>query len=82
MSDLGFLRFYLGIEFLVSKDKLMFIQRAYILSILKEFRVNDVNLTSIPLLEGLKRGCELNAKLFNTSVYFRLVGKLIYPLNS
>jgi hypothetical protein len=72
----------LGIEFLVLKDKLMFIQHAYILSILKEFRVNDVNLTSIPLLEGLKPWRELNAKLFNTFIYFRLVGKLIYLLNS
>lgn len=82
MSDLGFLHFYLGIEFLVSKDRLILTQHAYILSILKEFRMNDVNPISIPLLEGLKLGCELNVKLFNASVYFRLVGKLIYLLNS
>ncbi len=82
MSNLGFLRFYLGIDFLVSKVGLMFTQHAYILSILKEFKMNDVNPTSIPLLKGLKLGCELNVKLFNVSIYCRLVGKLIYLLNS
>jgi hypothetical protein len=82
MFDLGFLRFYLGLDFLVSKVGLMFTQHAYILSILKEFKMNDVNPTLIPLLKGLKLEHELNAKLFNVSIYCRLVGKLIYLLNS
>ncbi len=43
---------------------------------------NDVNPTSIPLLEGLKLRCELNVKLFNASIYCKLVGKLIYLFNS
>jgi hypothetical protein len=82
MSDLGFLHFYLGVEFLVSKVGLMFTQHAYILSILKEFKMDDVNPISIPLLEGLKLGHELDVELFNVSIYYRLVGKHIYMLNS
>jgi hypothetical protein len=82
MSNFGSLRFYLGVEFLVSKVGLMFIQRAYILSTLKEFKMDDANPISIPLLEGLKLGLELDVELFNASIYFRLVGKRIYLLNS
>jgi hypothetical protein len=48
MYDLGSLRFYWRVEFLVLKVGLMLIQHAYILSILKEFWMDDVNLTSIP----------------------------------
>jgi hypothetical protein len=82
MSNLGSLHFYLGVEFLVLKVGLMFTQCAYILSILKEFWMDDVNPTSIPFSEGLKLGHELDVELFNASVYCRLVGKLIYLFNS
>jgi hypothetical protein len=44
--------------------------------------MNDVNPTSIPLLKGLKLRRVLNVKLFNASIYCRLVGKLIYLLNN
>jgi len=82
MSNFGSLRFYLGVEFLVLKVGLIFTQCAYILSMLKEFWMDDVNPTSIPLPEGLKLGHELDAELFNAFVYCRLVGKLIYLFNS
>ncbi len=60
------------------KVGLIFTQHAYILSVLKEFWMDDVNPTSIPFLEGLKLGHELDIELFNAFVYCRLVGKLIY----
>ncbi len=72
----------MGVEFLVLKVAWMLIQRAYILSILKEFWMDDANLTSIPFPEDLKLGHELDVKLFNASIYCRLVGKLIYLFNS
>jgi hypothetical protein len=53
MYDLGSLCFYSGVEFLVLKVGLMLTQRAYILPILKEFWMDDANLTSIPFPEGL-----------------------------
>jgi hypothetical protein len=82
MFDFGFLRFYLGVEFLMSKVGLMLTQHAYIPSILKEFKMDDVNPISIPFLKGLKLGHELDVALFNVSIYYRLVGKHIYLLNS
>jgi hypothetical protein len=78
----GSLCFYLGVEFLVLKVGLILTQRAYILPILKEFWMDDANLISNPFPEGLKLGHELDAKLFNASIYCRLVGKLIYLFNS
>ncbi len=60
----------------------MLTQSAYILSILKEFWMDDANLTSIPFPEGLKLGHDLGAKLCNASIYSRLVEKLIYLFNS
>jgi hypothetical protein len=44
--------------------------------------MNDVNPTSIPLLKDLKLRRVLNVKLFNASIYCRLVGKLIYLFNN
>jgi hypothetical protein len=82
MYDLGSQCFYLGVEFLVLKVGLMLTQHAYILPILKEFWMDDANLTSIPFPKGLKLGHELDAKLFNVSIYCRLVRKLIYLFNS
>jgi hypothetical protein len=66
----------------MSKVELMFIQHAYILSILKELKMDDANLSLVPLLEGLKLGHELDVELFNVFIYYRLVGKCIYLLNS
>ena len=78
MKDLGILKYFLGIEVLISKDGIFISQRKYVLDLLAEIGMIDYKPVDTPIV--VNHGLQMNEedKPENKEQYQRLVGKLIY----
>jgi hypothetical protein len=78
IKDLGYLKYFLGIEVAFSRKGLFISQQKYILDLLKEIR----KLGCKPVSTPIDYKCKLNSKdgdiLSDINQFQRLVGKLIY----
>jgi hypothetical protein len=54
MSDLGFMKYFLGIEVEHSKKGIFICEQKYATNILKRFKMNKCKLTDTPIATGTK----------------------------
>jgi len=78
MTDLGKMRYFLGIEVLQSCDGIFIGQKKYIKDVLTKFNMLDCNLVENPIVPGTKllktdKGAEVDSTIFK-----QLVGSLMY----
>jgi transposase InsO family protein len=78
MTDLGLLSYSLGIEFLSRPDGIFITQRQYIRETLKEFGLDQCKPAATPMMEKLKLVPDMQAPAADSSLYQRMVGKLIF----
>lgn len=82
MTNLGHLKFYLGVEFLTLNKGVFMSQHNYTSQIIQQFRKVDCNLISTPSHEGLQLGKEEQLKPIDPMVFKQIVNKLIYLTNT
>ncbi|XP_068666389.1 uncharacterized protein [Aristolochia californica] len=78
MKDLGYLKYFLGIEVSRSKEGIFLSQRKYALDLLKKIGMTACSPVSTPMEENLKLGIHSDQVLANKERYQRLVGRLMY----
>eukprot|EP00253_Pinus_taeda_P025571 PITA_25571 len=78
MTDMGFLRYFLGIE-VDQNEKGIFISHArYVNQVLSRFNMQECKATITPTVMGLKLSREDRRKDFDPSLYKSIVGSLMY----
>jgi len=65
MTNLGSVRYYLGVEFIRSTTYIFFSQKSYATQILKEFNMMTSTPTFVPMVDGLKFGTESDSPQVN-----------------
>ena len=78
MSDMGLLRYFLGIEIHQDEDGVFISQRKYAENILKKERMLGCNVVATPLVVNEKLKKEDGGKKVDATHYRSLVGKLLY----
>eukprot|EP00253_Pinus_taeda_P024140 PITA_24140 len=78
MTDLGFLRYFLGIEVGQSENGFFISQVKYVEAVLKRFNMLNNNAAVTPTVMGLKLTKEDNNKDFDPKLYKSIVGSLMY----
>jgi hypothetical protein len=77
MTNLGHLKFYLGVEFLTLNKGVFMSQHDYTSWIIQQFQMVDCNLTSTPLHEGFQLGSEKQSKPIDPMFFKQVLYKLI-----
>nr|GEV09695.1 putative reverse transcriptase, RNA-dependent DNA polymerase [Tanacetum cinerariifolium] len=78
MTDLGRLKYFLGIVVLRSKQRIFMCQKRYILDLLAETGMIDCKPADTPMIVNQKLYMEEKAEIADKGRYQRMVGKLIY----
>ena len=82
MSDLGFLTYFLGIEFKVTQYGTMMHQSKYAKGLLKRFNMQQINPAGAPAKVGLVLKNDTYEDLVDPTYYRKIVGCLRYLCNT
>jgi hypothetical protein len=80
MTDLGKMKYFLGIEVNQTSDGIFIHQRKYATEILAKFGMEDCNKVCSPIVTGCKLVKNENGKAANEKSYKQMVGSLMYLL--
>eukprot|EP00253_Pinus_taeda_P011503 PITA_11503 len=78
MTDMGFLRYFLGIEVDQNEKGIFISQARYVNQVLSRFNMQECKATITPTVMGLKLSREDSNKDFDPSLYKIIVGSLMY----
>ncbi|KAL0345252.1 UNVERIFIED_CONTAM: Retrovirus-related Pol polyprotein from transposon RE2 [Sesamum radiatum] len=78
IKDLGFAKYFLGLELARSSHGLLVTQQKYITDILTDTHLLEAKVASTPLPPGLKLAADDGSLLPDPGAYRRLVGRLLY----
>ncbi|PRQ43601.1 putative RNA-directed DNA polymerase [Rosa chinensis] len=78
MTDMGRMRFFLGLEVLQKEDGIFVCQRHYALEVLKRFGMEDSNGVMNPIVPGVKLGRDGGGVRVNETYFKQIVGSLMY----
>eukprot|EP00253_Pinus_taeda_P025562 PITA_25562 len=78
MTDMGLLRYFLGIEVEQNGNGIFISQAKYVNEVLEKFKMQESKATITPTIMGLKLSKEDNNKDFDPSLYKSIVGSLMY----
>eukprot|EP00253_Pinus_taeda_P005715 PITA_05715 len=78
MTDMGLLRYFLGIEVDQNENGIFISQARYVNEVLGIFNMQECKVAITPTVMGLKLSKEDNNKEFNPSLYKSIVGSLMY----
>lgn len=78
MTDLGKMRFFLGIEVLQQSDGIFICQRKYAAEVLSRFGMEKSNSVRNPIVPGQKVDKDEDGALIDATQYKQMVGSLMY----
>eukprot|EP00253_Pinus_taeda_P035140 PITA_35140 len=78
MTDMGLLRYFLGIEVDQNENGIFISQAKYVNEVLKRFNMQESKAAITPTVMGLKLSKEDNNKDFDPSLYKSIVGSFMY----
>eukprot|EP00253_Pinus_taeda_P018881 PITA_18881 len=78
MTDMGLLRYFLGIEVDQNENGIFISQTKYVNEVLGRFNMQECKAAITPTVMGLKLSIEDSSKDFDPSLYKSIVGSLMY----
>jgi hypothetical protein len=78
MTDLGIMKYFLGIEVDQSTKGIFFCQKKYAVDIIKRFRMEECNPVETPIPLGTKLSKKYEGPTVDPTLYKSLVGGLLY----
>eukprot|EP00253_Pinus_taeda_P029763 PITA_29763 len=78
MTDMGLLRYFLGIEVDQNENGIFISQARYVNEVLGRFNMQECKAAITPMVMGFKLGKEDSSKDFDPSLYKSIVGSLMY----
>ena len=78
MTDLGLMKYFLGIEVEQKHDGIFISQQKYATDVLKKFRMENCKPADTPIAFGTKLSKQDMGSAVNSTLYKQLVGSLIY----
>lgn len=78
MTDLGKMRFFLGIEVMQLSDGIHVSQSKYALEILRRFEMEDCNAVCNPIVPGNKLDLDEGGERIDETLYKQVIGSLMY----
>lgn len=78
MTDLGMMRYFLGIEVIQKSDGIFICQRKYATELIERFEMQNYNSVSNPIIPGQKVGRDEAGVKVDSTFYKQMVGSLMY----
>lgn len=78
MTDLGNMRYFLGIEVLQTETGIHVSQAKYTLEVLKRFGMEDCNGVKNPMVPGVKLNMDEGGDRVDETLYKQIIGSLVY----
>jgi hypothetical protein len=78
MTDLGLMKYFLGIEVSQNEQGIFICQSKYANDVLKRFKMANVNLAPTPIALGLKLSKDDKCSSVDATLFKRLVGSIMY----
>ena len=78
MSDLGKMRYFLGIEVLQTSQGIHISQTKYAVEVLRRFEMEDCNGVRNPMVAGSKVDMDENGERIDETFYKQIIGSLMY----
>ena len=78
MTDLGLMKFFLGIEVQQSKSGIFISQSKYANTVLKRFNMSNCKAVPTLVITGLKLSKDDDGSMVDPTLFKRLVGNLMY----
>ena len=78
MTNLGLMKFFLGIEVQQSESGIFISQSKYASTILKRFNMSNCKAAPTPIMTGLKLSKDDDGSTVDPTLFKRLVGNLMY----
>ena len=82
MADMGLLHFFLGLEIWQDQSGIFISQKRYVQELLQAFDMQDCRPISTPMDPNQKLSAHDDGELVDASLYRKLVGSLIWLLNT
>lgn len=80
MTDMGKMRFFLGVEVIQNDNGIFIHQKKYANDVLMRFDMSECNSVNSPIVPGNKLIKEADGKLVDATVYRQIIGCLMYLL--
>ncbi|KAL9231947.1 hypothetical protein vseg_007105 [Gypsophila vaccaria] len=78
IKDLGYIRYFLGLEVIRSSEGILVNQRKYVRDLISDAGMNNCSPAPFPLPRGLKLTIDDGVLLSDPEVYRKIIGKLLY----
>jgi hypothetical protein len=78
MTDLGKMKYFLGIEVTQSAGGIFICQKKYAREVLKRFRMDDCNPVQVPIIPGTKLTRDGEGEKIDSTYYKQMIGSLMY----
>lgn len=78
MTDLGKMRYFLGVEILQREEGIYMCQRKFAREVLERFEMDSSNGVSSPIVPGTKVSKKGGGAVLNTTLYKQIIGSLMY----
>ncbi|XP_074298019.1 uncharacterized protein LOC141628820 [Silene latifolia] len=82
IKDLGNINYFLGMEFIRTKDGLAITQKKYTQELLKEFQVENCRTVNSPLDPNIKLTAEVGELYHDPAQYRKIIGKMNFLTNT
>jgi hypothetical protein len=82
MKYIGLMHYFLGLEVWKVVGEIFLDQGKYVVEILRRFRMEDYRLMTTPMVTNLKKVVTSDSNLVDPRIYRKLVGSLMYLVNT